>query len=229
MKAYTMSDIHGDIDAFDYALSIIIDDLEKPDTMLVLLGDYIHGMKNSRDVLDKIINLQNQYGYDKVVALLGNHEELCIKGSSTIDEQNPSYDDDYGDDEYYINWFENLPRYYVEGNTIFVHAGIDEAAGDLWELSTDDYTYTNKFPADLGKVEGLDMKIVAGHIHTSQITDNPRFNDILYDGENHYYIDGDVLSTGEIPVLMVDTDEDKYYRVTPNGMYEIEPYNEYDY
>lgn len=229
MRVYAMSDIHGDIDAFDYALSIIIDELEKPDTMLVLLGDYIHGMENGKDVLDKIINLQNQYGCDKVVALLGNHEELCIKGSSTIDEQNPSYEDDYGDDEYYISRFENLPRYYVEGNTIFVHAGIDESAGDLWELSTDDYTYTNKFPADLGKVEGFDMKIVAGHIHTSQIADNPRFNDILYDGENHYYIDGDVLSTGEILVLMVDTSEDKYYRVTPNGKYEIEPYNEEDY
>ena len=229
MRIYCLGDIHGCYAEFDYALSLFQDQLEDSGTMLVLLGDYIHGRTENKVVLDKIISLQNKYGYDKVVALLGNHEELCIKGSSTIDEQNPSYEDDYGDDEYYISWFENLPRHYVEGNTIFVHAGIDEAAGDLWELSTDDYTYTNKFPADLGKVEGLDMKIVAGHIHTSQITDNPRFNDIFHDGENHYYIDGDVLSTGEIPVLMVDTDEDKYYRVTPNGMYEIEPYNEEDY
>lgn len=229
MRIYCLGDIHGCYAEFDYALSLFQDQLEDSGTMLVLLGDYIHGRTENKAVLDKIISLQNKYGYDKVVALLGNHEEWCIKGSSTIDEQNPSYEDDYGDDEYYISRFENLPRYYVEGNTIFVHAGIDEAAGDLWELSTDDYTYTNKFPADLGKVEGLEMKIVAGHIHTSQIAGNPRFNDILYDGENHYYIDGDVLSTGEIPVLMVDTNEDKYYRVTPNGMYEIEPYNEEDY
>lgn len=33
-----------------------------------------------------------------------------------------------------------------------------------------------------------------------------RFNDIYYDGASHYYIDGDVLSTGDINVLMVDTD-----------------------
>ena len=224
-----MSDIHGDIDAFDYALNIIIDEIEKPNTMLMLLGDYIHGMENGRDVIDKIISLQNEYGNDKIVALLGNHEEWVINGHSTVDEQNPSYEDEDGDDEYYISWFENLPRYYVEGNTIFVHAGIDETVGALWELSTDDYTYTNKFPADLGKIDGLDMKIVAGHIYTSQITDNPRFNDILFDGENHIYIDGDVLSTGEIPVLMVDTELDKYYRVTPNGMYEVQPYNEEDY
>lgn len=223
-----MSDIHGDIDAFDYALNIIIGELEKPDTMLVLLGDYIHGRENGRDVLDKIISLQNEYGTDKITALLGNHEEWVINGHSTVDEQNPSYEDDYGDDDYYISWLENLPRYIVKGNTIFVHAGIDESAGALWELTTDDYTYTNKFPADLGKVAGLDMKIVAGHIYTSQITDNPRFNDILFDGENHIYIDGDVLSTGEIPLLMVDTEADKYYRLTPNGMYELQPYNEGD-
>lgn len=53
-----------------------------------------------------------------------------------------------------------------------------------------------------------------------------KFHDIYYDGENHYYIDGTVLDSGFIPVLMVDTDEDKYYRVTQSGTWLIFPYEE---
>ena len=228
MRIFCLSDIHGDMDALDYALSYIVDELEKPNTMLMFLGDYIHGSDNSKEVLDKIISLQNHYGTEKVVALLGNHEEWVLNGSSTISEQNPSYEDDYTDDDKYIYWLENLPRYYVAGNTIFVHAGIDESLGELWEL-TDEYTLTNKYPADIGKIDGLDMKVVAGHIYTSEITNNPRYNDVYYDGFNHYFIDGDVISTSVLPVLMVDTDEDKYYRVTPNGMYEVQPYDEEEF
>ncbi len=46
------------------------------------------------------------------------------------------------------------------------------------------------------------------------------------DGESHYYIDGTVLDSGIIPVLMVDTEEDKYYRVTETGEWLILPYDE---
>lgn len=55
---------------------------------------------------------------------------------------------------------------------------------------------------------------------------NPRFHDIYYDGESHYYIDGTVLDSGVIPVLMVDTDTDKYYRLTETGNWLILPYDE---
>lgn len=46
--------------------------------MLILLGDYVHGGENNRGVLDKIMRLQRQYGSDKVVALLGNHDEWVV-------------------------------------------------------------------------------------------------------------------------------------------------------
>ena len=71
-----------------------------------------------------------------------------------------------------------------------MHAGIDESTGSMWEWETSDDIYTSKYPAETGKIDGLDMKVVAGHIYTSEIADNPRFNDIYYDGENLIYIDG---------------------------------------
>ena len=106
-----------------------------------------------------------------------------------------------------------LPRYYKEGNTIFVHAGIDEEAEDLWEWGTDEFTLTEKYPAQTGKFYN-NLKIVAGHIGTATITNNPKFHNIFYDGESHYYIDGSVHISGIIPVLKVDTETDKYYCAT---------------
>lgn len=124
MKIYCMSDIHGCLAEFEEALSRIEDRLESEDTRLVLLGDYIHGRQDGRYVLDKIMELQYKYGRDKVVALMGNHEEFVLLGYSTIAEMNPTYSEEQeADDDKYVRWIENLPRYYTEGNTIFVHAG----------------------------------------------------------------------------------------------------------
>ncbi len=233
MKIYCMSDIHGCIDAFNEALLLVLDHLDEPDTKLLLLGDYIHGGNDNHGVIDKIMDLQEKYGQEKVIALLGNHEEFVLVGDSTIDSMwtlSSFKDEDYRDtadeDEKYLQWLENLPRYYVEGNTIFVHAGIDEDAGDLWEFNTDEETFVGKYPPETGKIEGLDMKVVAGHVGTSVISGDPTFNEIYYDGESHYYIDGSVLDTGVIPVLMVDTETDQYYRVAEGGNWLIQPYEE---
>ena len=147
MKIYCMSDIHACLESFEAALENVICHLDEDDTMLLLLGDY-------------------------------------------------------------------------------VHAGIDETVGDMWEWETSDDIYTAKYPAETGRIEGLDMKVVAGHVYTSEISGDSTFNDIYYDGENHIYIDGDVLSTGVIPVLMVDTDTDSYYRITDGGCWLLTEYEE---
>lgn len=220
-----MSDIHGCLHEMVQSLSLFVDELEHDDTKLIFLGDYVHG-PDSRGVLDHIINLQQTYGEEKIIALLGNHEDWVLAGSSSIDSMNDYLSEGSDeDDSKYIFWLKNLPRYYVEGNTIFVHAGIDEEAGEDWEWGTDEYTFTMKYPAQTGKFEG-NMKIVAGHVGTSEVAGDPNFHDIYYDGESHYYIDGTVLESRVIPVIMVDTKADKYYRVTESGNYLILPFNE---
>ena len=230
MKVFCMSDIHGCLAEFEEALLLIMDRLEAQDTKLLLMGDYIHGGPDNYGVLDKIIGLQNKYGTDKVIALMGNHEEFVLLGESTINHMIKTFDEDLltddGKEDRYIAWIERLPRYYVEGNTVFVHAGIDEEAGDLWEWGTGEEIFVGKYPAETGKIEGLDMKVVAGHIGTAEISGDPDFHDIYYDGHSHYYIDGTVLDSGMIPILMVDTSEDKYYSVTEAGDRIVLPYNE---
>lgn len=231
MKIYCMSDIHGCLAEFEEALSVVINQLDKPDTMLCLLGDYIHGGTDSYGVLDKIMNLQHHYGSDKVVALMGNHEDFVLSGESTINYMRKTayydiFNTDDGADDKYLHWMENLPRYYTYGKTIFVHAGIDEDAGDLWEWGTGEDMFISKYPVETGKIEGLDMKVVAGHVGTAEIAGDSWFHDIFYDGESHYFVDGTVLQSGRIPVLMVDTETDKYYQVTESGNWLILPYEE---
>ena len=70
------------------------------------------------------------------------------------------------------------------------------------------------------------MKVVAGHVGTAEIAGDPGFHGIYYDGESHYYIDGTVFESSCIPILMVDTDEDKYYEITEGGKRLVLPYDE---
>ena len=220
MNIYAMSDIHGCLVEFEEALSLV--DLSK-DNKLILLGDYIHGGPDSYGVLKRIMELEKNYGRDKVIVLTGNHEDMVLDGrwpiSSTYDNENCK---DYEED-YYLSWLQTLRRYYATEHQIFCHAGINEEAGDMWNLGTDDYTYIEKYPAETGHFY---MDIIAGHIGTSVISENPYFHDIFYDGESHYYIDGTVLDSGIIPVIKVDIEKNKYYHVTKNGDWLITPYDE---
>ena len=43
MKIYCMSDIHACLESFEAALENVICHLDEDDTMLLLLGDYVHG------------------------------------------------------------------------------------------------------------------------------------------------------------------------------------------
>lgn len=218
---YAISDIHGYIESLDEALNLV--DLSG-DNKLIFCGDYIHRGPDSYAVLDKIMELEMKYGPDKIIVLAGNHEDMVAEGRYPICYYDDEVDAD-GSDDKYILWMQNLRRYYVEEDTdtIFVHAGVDEEAGDLWEWGTDDYTFTEKYPAQTGKFY---MNIVAGHIGTEEISGDPNFHDIYYDGESHYYIDGTVTVSGIIPVIKLDTDSRKFYRVSKNGEWLITPFDE---
>ena len=105
MKIYCMSDIHACLESFEAALENVICHLDEDDTMLLLLGDYVHGGDYGRGVLDKIMHLQEQYGNDKVMALMGNHEDMVISGESTIDSMYGGmqwYDNENADDLFQI-------------------------------------------------------------------------------------------------------------------------------
>ena len=203
-----MSDIHGCLDAFLDVLSIV--DLEDKNNMLVLCGDYIHGGGDSYGVVEKIMGLKKKYK-SRVIVLMGNHEESAIDSGAIVDDYSVNEEYDERRDKNCLDFISHLELYYkYKDEVVFCHAGVDEEAWDDWEIGTPAYCYTGKYPPTTGKFV---INIVAGHIAASTVAENKKHKGIYYDGESHYFIDGDTERTGQVLILMYDTEKKKFYEV----------------
>ncbi len=84
-------------------------------------------------------------------------------------------------------WMKSFPLFYETEHQIYVHAGIDEEAEDLWAFGTSDEMFIEKYPPTTGYFY---KDIIAGHVSTSTASGDRSNHDIYYDGESHFYIDG---------------------------------------
>lgn len=208
-----MSDIHGRDD-------ILEDNIERlgfpasSEDMLVLCGDYIsHDWEETIDDLAAVMDIQSRFPEGQVICLAGNHE---------VD-----WAESYGGTSWgraFARWIRELPLYFETENAIYVHAGIDEEAGDWWRTGTSDETFTHKFPPETGSWDDgsgseKSKDIVAGHVGTSSNDLGGRdcFGCVYYDGEDHFFIDGTTEYSKVIPVLEYDTDEEAYYAWDSDG------------
>lgn len=125
-----------------------------------------------------------------------------------------------------IRWISKMPTYYEAENQIFVHAGVDEEAGEYWKWGTSDSILLGKFPATKGKFY---KTIVAGHVGTGtrDLADDRSYHDVYYDGESHYYIDGSVYKGGKLLLLAYDEKDGKYYQVENKKMIPVRPFSKY--
>ena len=244
---YTMSDIHGCIDAFDEALASV--DLSDGTSRLVLLGDYIDRGPASLRVIRRAMELQQRYP-GQVIALRGNHEEMFLEyldgvlgeesarawmlsDSNLATTASFLADDEFahvkhllrlrdfdGAYQYSIDamrrnhpdaiaWVRGLPYFYESGEgQVFVHAGIEEEAGDWWKVGTPDEYFTSMMPDYVGKRFYLD--VIAGHVSTETVSRIPGYQGIWHDGASHYYIDGNVMKNGRVAVLRYDERTQRY-------------------
>ncbi|WP_418755411.1 metallophosphoesterase [Eubacterium ventriosum] len=125
-----------------------------------------------------------------------------------------------------IEWIQRLPSYFETENQIFVHAGVDEEAGEYWMWGTSDSILLGKFPATKGKFY---KTIVAGHVGTGSwsLADNRNYHDVFYDGESHYYIDGSVYIGGKLLLLAYNEENGKYYQVENGKMIPVSFFDKY--
>ncbi|MFE5775529.1 metallophosphoesterase [Brachybacterium sp. NPDC056505] len=100
-----------------------------------------------------------------------------------------------------VAWMRRLPLVHETEHHIWVHAGLDEEAGELWRQATPDYVFTEKYPASVGSHE-VGKTIVAGHVQTFQLHGDPEQHTVYAD-HGHIYIDGSVEVTGRLNVLHV--------------------------
>ncbi len=106
-----------------------------------------------------------------------------------------------------VQWLRNLPYFCETEKQIFVHAGVDEEAGDWWPWATTESIFTQKFPAATGPFY---KDVIAGHIGTGTLAHDPDFHGVYHDGQSHYYIDGSIQLGGQLNVLVYNTDTEKY-------------------
>ncbi|AFQ17333.1 metallophosphoesterase [Bacillus thuringiensis] len=110
-----------------------------------------------------------------------------------------------------LKWLLNISkqlRYFETDQQIFVHAGILEEAEDLWKHGTPKEYFTQKYPAETGYFY---KDIIAGHISSVEIANKKEYlGKVYWDGESHFYIDGTVEKSGNIPVLKYDTEKKRY-------------------
>ena len=78
---FAMSDIHGCFDEFIYRIHDLndLETVKAGKDKLILLGDYIDRGPESYKVLQKIYDIQQAYGPDKIIVLRGNHEEWFLE------------------------------------------------------------------------------------------------------------------------------------------------------
>lgn len=157
MKIYAMGDVHGMKTQMHDALhqAGLVDgqcNWIAEDTTLVCLGDYIDRGWDSKGVIDNVIKIQAQAPAkgSKVIALWGNHERMVIDGLTNHYDGDIwlsnggrkcaiSYDlgmlvfGGYSAKvsekilEVHGEFFDSLKHYHVEGDTLFVHAGLDSS------------------------------------------------------------------------------------------------------
>ena len=217
MLIFAMSDIHGEIKIFEETFNSIVKDelINNKENKLIILGDYLRRNHRDSKVLYYFKDLQENYK-NQIVLLMGNHELMFLED---IENQIISFND-----KSMLNWIKSLPFYYETKTQIFVHAGVDEEAGEYWKWGTEDYYFCSKYPHSLGSFY---KDIIAGHIFTSEITSDINYHKVFWDKKSHFYIDGETENTKVIPVLKYNVPTGEYSsfeKIKQNGVLKWQKY-----
>lgn len=135
-RLFAIGDIHGCFNAFQLMLEQKIQ-LEKSDK-LILLGDYIDRGKQSKEVIDYIIDLQTK-GFD-IVPLLGNHESMLLDAFNN-EVRTPTWIQNGGSETLksfkitslkeiepkYVEFLKGLSYFFAFKDYLFVHAGFNDS------------------------------------------------------------------------------------------------------
>lgn len=89
---------------------------------------------------------------------------------------------------------ERLPQYYKTEKQIYVHAGVNEDTGEMWEACTSDEMLIEKYPQSKGEFY---MDIISSHVSTSTASGDRNLHDVYYS----------VLENGEKKVLSINSSD----------------------
>jgi len=227
-RVYAIGDIHGRYDLLEDLLGRIDADRRERGpaaTSLVFLGDYINRGAQSSSVIDRLMGLTD------AVFLMGNHEELLLRAlsgerramgifariggvrtmasygvdaarfmSATIEEKAVLMSGAIPSD--HVEWLRQLPPCYMNGDYMFVHAGIlpgqpvENQTPEVMRWIRDDFLDST---ADHGKV------IVHGHSVMREIDERP----------NRIGIDTGAFFSEILTAIALEHDQRWYVQTSP--------------
>lgn len=161
-----ITDIHGELEKLESVLSKVD---ARPNDTFVFMGDYIDRGPKSKEVVDKVIEISEQF---KTITLIGSHEYALLHANS--DEYynylfwnygGPATVKSYGGKFENIlkthgDFYRNLKFYHLTDNYLFVHAGIDPRY-PLEDQCETDFVYIRS--AFYRNKHNLPQKIIFGH------------------------------------------------------------------
>ena len=213
---YAIADPHGCVGVLKRALGAV--DLSG-DAHLYLLGDYVphettgfgaveNGLSGEAWAARCAESLELVRAYEaahpgKVSVLPGNHELMLLDRVESGELEM---------DRVLLRWLQGVAAmsYFETERQIFVHAGVDEEAGDWWRWGSDAWFFCGKFPPSFGTFE---KDVIAGHVGAQQAS---RYaseqgcevasysGGVFWDGESHYYLDATTERSGRINILCYD-------------------------
>ncbi len=164
----------GDIHGCSTALRLLIEEIKpRPDDLIVVLGDFIDGGPDSRGVIEQLIALSSRC---RLVALLGNHEEMLLNavesrsefrywlklgGRQTLDSYCTYRTDIEVIPSEYVRFIRGCLNYFETDTHIFVHANYDPDA-PLNRISASRLRWDAIKPAEL-RPHFSGKTVVVGH------------------------------------------------------------------
>ena len=205
-KTWVIPDIHGCAKTLETLLEVQI----KPNKTdhLIFVGDYIDRGPDSQGVIDIIMNLQNNDYH--ITALIGNHEDYCIKaweedinrksflgvhskgktqkewerygGKQTMQSFHAERPREIP--EKYIRWMRELEYYKVLDKFVIVHAGLNFKKDDPFEDKRA-MIWARDYVIDPEKIDH--RRVIHGHLPV-----NLEFIDLVVNNhESYWFIDID--------------------------------------
>ncbi len=231
MRSLVISDIHGCYEEF----CLLLDKVNycAAEDRLILLGDYIDRGPNSKQVIEKVIELVNN---DEAIALKGNHDLMLVNWLKQPEESMEWYFRNGGFEtvkslvetagmpinfdsactwskqikngyQKQLEFLEQLPLYYEDEKHIFVHAGIQPFLDDWKETTAHDLIWIrDTFLENKHKQE---KSVVHGH------TPNQLLHgvDDIYFGDMKIGIDGGCAFGFQLNCLEISSDGYRSYYV----------------
>ena len=222
-RTLVISDIHGELKLFEELLEVIEYNPKKD--QLILLGDYIDRGPNSKEVLEKVIQLKR----DGALVLKGNHEDMMVKslilgeerawrnwtgrngGDKTlesygftssefiINEEEPFIKPELHSDtlDRHLAFIEELDYYVEWEDTIFVHAGVHPEK----EIEETD-------PYELIWIRDIfhngyagEKTIIFGHTPSKNLHNDDKNHSVFFGDNNIIGIDGAAVYGGQLNCL----------------------------